>query len=342
MEQSGIQNPSPALSPWDPKRALRRIDPLHVRLSRGFLRCRPEKWFPGFSAQWLPLAHALGAEIRFIEVQPFLGAPHGLEIGFVGAIDEDPIALMLDLNSARVLREAFIPGAGEDVSDVLLEYLARRLLGSLAISWSGPESSQVKFQREVSSQAVQCAGAVKLSFSVNGSQCSVWLLLGLQTVERLDGLWTRQLRSSTRNLDRQEEIVIEVSQLAVTPQMLVDYVRPGTVIDLEVPVSDLVTLRNQGKAWLPARLCSVDGALACETIVGTPPAGALPEGATRLSIELGSFMLGAGELTNASQIGAIYDSAVQASNLVRMVVNGEKVAEATLCTYEGRFAVSVK
>ena len=49
-----------ALGGWDPQRALRKIDPAEVRYSRGFLRCRPEKWFPGCATPVLPRAHSLG------------------------------------------------------------------------------------------------------------------------------------------------------------------------------------------------------------------------------------------------------------------------------------------
>ncbi len=55
--ESGAENTASSLIAWDPFRYLRRMDNKEVELSRGFLRSRPEKWLPGFGAQWLPLAH---------------------------------------------------------------------------------------------------------------------------------------------------------------------------------------------------------------------------------------------------------------------------------------------
>ena len=79
---------SPKLIPWVPQQTLRMYDSDQVRFSGGFLRSRPERWFPGFSAHWLPLAHALGIEAQLVEIKPLLIVPPALEYLYAGEIGD--------------------------------------------------------------------------------------------------------------------------------------------------------------------------------------------------------------------------------------------------------------
>lgn len=326
---------------WDPIRALRSVDPGIARYSRGFLRSKPEKWFPGIAAQWLPLAHSLGVELRPGEVKPSLELPDGLDAGFGFEIDGEHSAILLDRLSVKVIQDAITPSALTVPKELVLEYLARRLLGSLALAWSGSEASQVLFDSRIDPSNVQGAGAVKIGFSMNNQAGAIWLLLGPKMVERLDGLWKRQMQSASRQGEGASDVHIEIAQLAVPPSMLVDYMRSGTVIDLEIPTTDTVTIRVGAKAMFSAKVCNVGGNLGLETLPGPAQTAALPDGTTRLSIDFGKVSLDAASLSELSQPNAVWDSGLRLKDTVDMVINGEKVGEATLCTYEGRFAISV-
>lgn len=331
-----------ALNSWDPQRLLRKLDPAEARYSRGFLRCRPEKWFPSFATQWLPLAHSLGVEIKVLEVKPVLSSPRTLRFGFAGAVDDEAVAMLMDEPSYEVLLEAMAPGAVPQSGPIVAEYMARRFLSSLALAWSGPEASVVRFDRQVNPLDVPAVGAVKFSFEINGSSATVWFLMGKLLIERLDGLWRRQVRSSAKAGGGAVEVHLEIAQLAVPVSMLSDYTRPGSVIDLEVVSSDLVTLRHSGKGWLPGRLCALNGALGFEVISGPVASPVLPDGTTRLSIELTSVKFDPALLSEMAQVGAIWDTGVRLSDKVMLTINGDRVADATLCLFEGRFAISVE
>lgn len=339
--ESGSENTAASLATWDPFRYLRRIDTKEVELSRGFLRCRPEKWFPGFAAQWLPLAHALGVEFRVSEIQAALSVPANFEIGYAASVDGEHICVMIDQPSAKALLDNVVSGGNTTARSVALEYLARRFISSLALSWSGPDSSTVLYDMKQDAQNVKTAGAVKFSFLINNNSCTVWLGLGLRMVQRLDGLWRRQLKSSNKNVEALK-VSVEIGQLAVPQSTLSDYTGSGTVVDLEIPVSDMVTLRVADKPWLPAKLCNVDGNLAIEVIPGAVSNPALPEGTTRLSFRLANLNIDASSVTEITQMGAVYTTQQNLGNEVEMYINNEKIGEATLCVYEGRFAISVK
>lgn len=329
------------LSAWDPARLLRRFDTAEVRYSRGFLRCRPEKWFPGFGMQWMPLAHSLGVELKLVEAKPVIGVPRGFHMGFVGSIDDEPVGLFLDEEAATALHEAVVPGAAATAREVVCEYLARRLLTSLAISWSGPESSLVRFEPDMNPHNMREVGAVKLTAALNGNQVVVWILVGKIVVEKMDGLWRRQLHSTSGQSAGPLDIHLEVAHLTVPPSILSDYLKPGVTFDLEVPVSDTITLVSEKQPWLPARLAAVDGHFAIETLPGPAAAPGLPAGTTRLSFEFGVVNFDPLLAAEMSQPGAVYDTGIALSERVQIVVNGEQAGEAVLRTYQNRFVVTV-
>lgn len=342
---SSQESESGAVQRWDPARLLRRSDPAEARLSRGFLRCAPAKWFPGFATQWLPLAHSLGVEMRFIEARPQMTLPTGYAEAFRGLVDEEPIAICIDDPSVRVVLEALSPRATKAASAIALEYIARRFLASLSLAWTGPESSVVKFDRPIDPYEVTGHAAVKCVFQLTTGQVVLWLVLGPALVERLDWLWRRQIQSTAQGAGRATEKVtqlsLEVAQLAVPPALLGDYMRPQTVVDLETAITDLVVVRQGQRGIFPARAVNIGGNLGFEVLPGPVPSFTLPEGTTRVAVQLATFQVDGSGLAELGQVGALHDTGIKLSDLVQIVINGEQVAKAHLCTYEGRFAISI-
>ena len=340
MKGEARNNADPVLHTWDPGSLLRKISTAEVKWSRGFLRSRPERWFPGFAAQWWPLTHSLGLEVKVSEIKTAISAPAEAALSFVGTVDDEPVAVRFDQAASLAISEAVSPGANEPARGIVLEYIARRILGSLALSWAGPQSSVVRFDTELKASSLKEVGAVRLQLNINGNLATVWISLGQTIVDRLDGLWRRQLHSTVRT-SGVERVNIEVAQLAVPPAMLGDYTRPGTVIDLEIPVSEKVGLRIGERPWLQAKLFAVDGRFGIETLPGVAPLPAIPEGSTRLVVAFDAISLDANLMAELAQSGAMYSTNLALSPEVQLQVRGEEVARGTLCTYEGRFAVSV-
>lgn len=327
---------------WEPQRILRRVNPDDAKLSRGFLRCRPEKWFPAFSTHWLPVIHALGMEARISEIKPVMAKPPVGDVAYVGSVSGERIVIAMDAAGADSLSDELVPGAGEKSSKVVLEYFCRRFVASLALAWSGPESATVTFERDADVSAVQVAGSVRVGFTVNTVPFTVWIGLGPKLVEMFDGLWRRQVQTLSKVAARGAALRLEIAQLGVPPQMLAEYLTKGTVIDLEVKASDTITIKVGDKPWMPARLVDVGGKIGCEMTPGALTVPQIAEGATQLSVEVGSLSVDAAQIAELSQAGAILVTEIPVSGVVQLVINQERVAEARLCMYEGRFAIEVR
>lgn len=327
---------------WEPHRTLRQLDSLEERLSRGFLRCQPEKWFPGFPSQWIPVMLSLGCEARITEIRPVAFGPRKCETSFIGVIDGEEILVGVDDDTAKGVVEEFVPSAPSSAQRIVLSYLARRLLVSLAHAWSGPQPRDVEFKSESEASEFRAEGAVKVSFTINTTAGTVWIGLGHKWVSTLDGLWRRQVQSSSRAASVGNLLHIEIAQLGVPPQMLSDYLKPGTVIDLEVKATDSVTLRAGTKPWMPARLVTVAGAFGCEISPGALASAPVAEGTTRLSVAIGSVEVTQSESAELSQNGAVLLTRIPVGERVSLMINDEIVGSARLCVYEGRFAIEVQ
>lgn len=327
---------------WEPQRVLRRVNPSDAKLSRGFLRCRPEKWFPAFSTHWLPVIHALGVEARISEIRPVLAKPPIGDVAYVGSVSGERIVVAMESAAAHSLSDELVPGAAERASRAVLEYFCRRFIASLALSWSGPESATVKFERDVDASDVTVAGSIRVGFTVNTVPFTLWIGLGQKLVDMFDGLWRRQVQTLSKVAPGSSAIRLEIAQLGVPPQMLSEYLTKGTVIDLEVKATDTVTIKVGNKPWMPARLVDVGGTISCEMTPGALTVPQISEGATQLSVEVGSLSLDSTQLAELSQAGAILMTQIPVSGVVQLVINQERVGEARLCIYEGRFAIEVQ
>ena len=334
-----------SLHHWAPESVLEQLSVLSVDLSRGFLRSRPQEWFPGFASQWLPLFHSLSIEAKLQEVSPRIEIPavdHTWSV-FEAQVDGEAVAICLDQNSAAAISGSITPGTDKTTKEISLEYIIRRLVGSLALSWSGGESN-VSFvptpSTPINNEAYRAS--IKLNCTVNGLTIEIWFLLGSQLTSKLDALWRGQLRSSvSTDLNTSHTIQVELRQLAVPPAMLADYTRSGTMVDLEIPVGDRVYLRLDGKPWLPGQLCICNGQFAVKILSGPLPQFNVPADSTRLSIDLGELTLSPIDLAELGQIGALIPTQIPVSGRGRMMIHDSQAGEVEIGIYEGKFAVRV-
>lgn len=340
MNQPSAQNEEPQLVVWDYENRLQKVDGLRIRLSKGFLKCKPDRWFPSFSSEWMPLLHSLGLEAKIASVTTTLELSTGLDVGYGGTVEGEGFGIFFDRDAVRGIIDSIVPGSFPEVRDLVLEYMARRVVATLASTWSGGSAWEIYFDNRVDPFSLKFLGAIKIELTLNTVPMVVWIGLGERAIDKLDGLWRRQVHSSTKN-EPHMDLHVEVSQLAVPPTDLVAYTRSGTVIDLEVPITDTVTIRSQGRSLFVARIVNLDGRLGLETLPLPPTNQILPEGMTRVAVEFGKIVLDPQIVGEYSQPGTVWDTGLGLSENVLMVISGETMARAVLCEYQDRFALSV-
>jgi hypothetical protein len=335
----------PVLESWQWRTALQPLDVKQATLAKGFLRSRPERWFPQISSEWLPLFHSLSAELRVTEVTPQRSIPEGLELGYGGSIDGEPFGMYFDREAIRMAIDVIVPGAYPESRDIVLEYIGRRIVATLKSTWVGSEKIDIVFDKRIDPFSVPLAGAVQITCSIHGHEAALWIGLGAATVERLDAMWKRQsqpvAKTTTQLPSGPVSVFFEVAQLAVPPADLVQYTQPETKIDLEVPVSDTIFIRTTERLLASAKMCQADGRLALEIASLNPAQPMLPDGMTRISVILGKMSVDSTVVQEYMSQGALWDTGIKLSDNVSMLLNGEQMARGKLHVYEGRFALNV-
>lgn len=329
-----------SLESWDPTKFLKGVSEHEVNLSRGFLKAQLGSWFPSMLSQWGALFYTFGIEVRISEIKTVLSIPRSLPYAFGALMDEEPLGIFLDEDSARVILDVFTPESSPGASSVMLEYLARRLLVTLGQSWSGPSLGSISYDPDSKIRDAVLHGGVKLGIRINQQTAFVWIALGPSLVARFDNLWKKQ-EGSGAFFQGEQELRIEIAQLGVPPPEIPNYVKPKTVIDLEIPVNDTAIVRNNGKPLFAARLIDVDGTFGFEVLPGTPPTPIVPEGMTRIGIEILTTTIDGSVLGELQNGGTMFGTGIPLDDKVSLVVGGERVASAKLCSFEGRFAVAV-
>ncbi len=334
---------SSEVEPWTSQRYIRSIDIREARLANGFLRCHPERWFPGFAERWAPLISVMGCEFQVLEIKPTLTLPDECWECFKGTIEGEGVLIAIEPNAASLIAEEVVPNLGSGLqSTLILDYLVQRCMATLGMTQTVSENAGgMMFNGRCTTSDVASVAAVRFAMSLNGSPCVVVLAIGQELVERMDRLWRRQVHSSARSHSEGGALRFEIAQLAVPPHVLSEYVSKGTIIDLEVPASDAVTLKIGSKVFMPARLVDVDGMLGCQTIQGTAPVLTVPDGTSRMSVEIASVSVDHNTLAELAQVGAVYKTGRPIGSRVVLSINQDRVAEARLCVYQGRYAVEV-
>lgn len=341
------------LKAWSPEAGCQQIISSHARLSAGFLRSAPAAWFPGLASHWLPFQHSSGLEMQILEVRPVLSLAassfeQSLEATAGWIVDEESFVLYSSSDVRSALAELLVPDLKSSVKPVLIEYLARRLAISLLSSWSGFEITKLVYDSEMNFSAFQPEAFISARINLNNQKISFGFGLSKGLVQNLDGLWRRQIRASRRSAFSERyatksnlHFKVELARLSLAPNAIASYLNSGSIIDLEMPVSDNAIICINQDAWLGVRLKSIQDNFVFEVTNLSPVLPQPAAGTTALCIEFGEIILSNAELVEYEQPGAVIQSSIKLSNLVQLSIRGETVASAELLNYQGRWALKI-
>ena len=331
---------------WNPHDYLESFSARRVSLSSGFLRSKPERWMPSIATQWLTLAHSLGVKLQILECVPSLGPAPRLAELYCGTLNGHLIGIGMGQDILDIISHTDMGVETGMVGQYVYEYLARRLFSSLTLSWMGfGEENQSVFlglpPKGIDPFLNEVTCGVRLSVLVGDRAGTVWIALSDALVEDLDGLWKRQLHSTSGAQVGQITVDCELISIAIPDDEVFDFTKPGASVDLEIPVSDLVTLKVNGRPWLQGRLCLVEGRYAVEVSSRKARDTAYEEGLTEIAVRLTQFSLSREKFAEVSQPQSIIEGSQEASDRVGLWIGDNEIANAALKVYQGRFAIAV-
>ena len=335
------------LIPWSPESMLKSLSSDEARYSRGFLSAHPSVWFPNLAEFWRPLFHSLSADVLLRGFEKGFELPTALARTTVIEADGEPATIGMDRDTFEILAREIVPGCRAAAADVMVEYIERRLLSTLEKSWVGAEPLRLHYLAYDRRRKGTTAGVLGLMLEISGMPCTIWVAVGQRILERLDAEWRMMLlqrqkaKSKSLIADQIHSISVELIELAVPPAMLIDYMRSGTIIDLEIPVSDRVQIRVDDELWGEGQLCQFNGTFAVELAQTEVPARTFPEATTRVRIEIASTELDGQGLIEHSQQSAILITDTAIGARAALIISGEHVGDAVVGELDGRFALRV-
>lgn len=334
------------MEPWSVEEFVTELTQNEIRYSRGFLRCNPSEWFEGIGLHWAPLLHSLGSEVELASVEKTLGFPDNLLSLSRLEIDGETAVLGVDKNCERSLSRLIAQDMPRQASAVMLDYAKRRFVSSLIKTWSRGSSPVSWYLGSEKIEVDGIVGSIGTRFNLGANVCEVWCGFGPRMVGRFDLMWREKLyherRRDLENLgDENTEVSIELAELAVPPVQLIDYMKVGTVIDLEAVASDNVLVKADGQPWLEGKLRNFNSRLAVEVTSDEPRAFHCPSECTRVSVELARMELDPEGIIEHSQCGAVILTNSTFSSQAVLVIGGERVASVGLGMVDGRLVMEV-
>lgn len=335
------------LAVWQPAQALTEPDSEEVRLCVGFLRADLSKFFGSFADDWLSLFHVLDVKVDNFEVQTVLEFPEDLERVMPIEVDGEAAVIGLDAATEKCLLDMVSKQYTDAGADIIIEYLERRFISTLCKSWSGSAPLNAVFIPQQNERSVEVVGVVKLFFKLANTKCVVCVGLGPRLLSLLDRCWrdyvvqSQKTQVSRMDAKKERHVSFQLAEIAVPPAMLIDYLKAGTLIDLEVPVSDAVTLRLDGRKWASGRLCQFKGKFAVQIVDFDIRQSNIPSGNTHIQIEIAGASLDERTLLEHSSPRVYILTEEVLSPTASLIIGGEKVAEATIVEVNSRFALNV-
>ncbi len=334
-------------SRWSPSDALPAFGADEVRFSRGFLRADFSRFFPSFAVHWKPLLLSLFTDFEEPRARSLLEFSENLERVIPIEIDGEVCVMGWDARTRAAILETVAAGTDGVAADLVLEYLERRLLSTLALSWCDPGEVKVSYLPASAADSVEVIGSVVVSFRLGGQLCECWIGLGLRLIDKFDLRWRQLVREEYQqnNEERSDENVslsVELAELAVHPAMLIDYLRAGTVVDLETPVSDRVLVRVNGEPWGEGQLGQFNGRFAVRMEnFDMPGQREVPENTTRVQIQIGATSIDRDALKENAQVGAVLLTRTAVHPSVSLTISGESVANAIVGRIGENFALHI-
>jgi len=335
-------------SPWSPRELLTTLSSNEIRFSRGFLRSDLSIWLSDFVKSWQLLLHSLGLEVELSAINNRFNFPESLSRVIPIELDDEPAVIGMDDESQELISSIVATGSESTAVDVIVEYFERRLLSCLSQHWAGPMPLKAWYLADSESAAVDVVGTICFVFKIKDQELSIWVGLGPRAVERIDGLWRKQLfeehgSQQSASLPQLSTVDIDLVELLVPPALLIDYMRSGTVVDLDLPVDTRVRVNLNGSLWAHGTLGQFEGnfAVTLDSFDVNEAARGDNSSTTKVSVQLAVEEIDREAVVEFGQKGAILSTQVAVNDRASLIISGERVASAIIGELDGKFALTV-
>lgn len=319
-------------SEWEPGAILETSPFSRVRYGKGFLQAQPVSWFESLTSYWVPLFVSLNATIEIRSVTPFLEFPSDLERVVPFEVDGDLAIIGWNRAALGGVTDAVVTGMSDIAGEIVVEYLERRLLWTLSRSWSGRKAIECSYLSDGFGDEVEIGGAIRIALTMRGTPGELWFGVGPKLLETLDGFSRKKaaehLNTKSKSILPESGLLrVVLAELAVPPALLLDFLQPNAVIDLQTTSSAPVLVFLGDLLWATGTLTQYNGRFAVEIGEIDIDKRMYPESTTRLQIQIADVKMEGPALREHYQVGATLLTTTELHNHAELIVSGESIAE---------------
>lgn len=326
---------------WNPQNTLPAVESGLVKYSGGFLAARPERWVPQISNHWMPIFHALGLTCKVVSVEPVIDIFNAPTHGYVGVCDDEPFAVAIAPETTKSLAQIFLPQAEEQGYDLVTEYLARRFIKSLAASWSGVPLTGIQFDSQLKISNLRPAAGIKVNLTANNKKFQIWILIGKNLLEKLDGQWRRQTMTYNKYTQTATEVSLELGSFDSVLTEVNKVLTKGNKIGLQRGLSEGVDLVANVERLAVAKLLRSSGKFALQIQNKTEEISLPDPNSLRVSVVLGKIELKPLELSLFGLPGSFIPTDLDINDQVELVISGQVAATATVQIENDQFFIVI-
>ena len=330
--------------PWSPSGIINEAEFNQIRLSRGLLQIDSSQLFPQLKSFWSILFRELKQEPEFIRAVPSLDFPDGLSRVVPFQVDNELVVIGMDDKTCSLIGSVISDYNESNWIDIVLEYFERRLVATLGKTWVTKEPVKFIYLGAKVSETVEVVGSICLSFGLGGEEGHIWFGMGPAVTDRVDLYWKEKLNESdqsTAQLSDRVEFSVQIGELLVPHSHVTDYLRPGTVIDIEQKNSSSVRILKNNEFFALGTLYSFNGRFAVRIDSFEHDLSNADTWTTRIGIELCSNSITSNQLGQYRQKGAFMLTGTQLDEGVYLKIAGEDSAYGRLGLFEDNLVVTI-
>ena len=323
-----VEDTKTDIVPWEPKDYLQDIPQSEVRFSRGLFAFDVARYFSTLLDDWTDFWTKLDSEIHFSGISPSFEIPHSISRVVQVEVGGSRAYLSLSTDSITNLLSVFDVDFLNGSEDLVLEYLERRFVSSLTRAWKGKGDLSFSYVASIDTLPEDVACSFSVNFKIK-NDIQICLLLTEESAKLISDLALKELKNKDIS-SGVSSVGVRVSELAVSPATLIDYMRAGTVIDLSVGLNQEVDLFKDGAYWFSGHLRTSAGKYVVQYSAVRSKDISVPASSTKLGIEIARGQVDRNlEKTFLSE-KAIFETQTPIEALATLVVGGEDVAQGSL------------
>lgn len=313
-----------------------------IKYSNGFLKAKIENWFPKISDQWESFFINLNIDFKFQHIDSEI-VINSETPSLSGIIESEAFKFGLKIEDSL---SSFFKNhlASKTELTTFKQYVTRRILNSLLLSWNSFNNQESSFTDTTDSEdniPSNWVAKVNLYFRLNGIDQKISFYLNESLTDNLNALWLKQLRSRSTQTLRAGVISFEIASKFIESKDFASVLKNGSTINVDQEVSNKALLLYEGRPWLPAEIFYCNNNFVAKISSGSQISAKSKGSMIRLSFELASHEIDPITALEVNQRGAFIKSEIEVGDIAIIKVNKEEVGKAKIYVDSGNYLFEV-